>query len=1159
MNIKDIDIIKYAPVGFALQKLIVNESGEPVDIEFIELNEMFEELTFVKRTAILGKKITEVYPNAVTGEINWVKVCAETALNGTVQEFERFSAENEKYYHLKLISPEKFYFVSFLTDITCKKTSEQKFKAERERLEFAIDAGDIGIWDWNVGTSEVYYSDRYNTMIGYNPGEIPGTLEAWANMIHPDDRQDTIAYVNSFKPTDLQYHLKFRLLCKDGSYKWISGHGKFYGHDENRDPARAVGIHIDIDKLERARNLLKEREEQFRRIFYLSPQPMSLTEATTNRVVDVNDIFCNKTRVTKNQLIGKSMVDLGLITDYDDEKCRDSLIEHGQITGLEQKMYTVDGDVMIVRIYSTLFVRDKSQYILTLYFDLTNEIETQREISRFKIIADAASHGMVIINTDGFIHYINSYFAQIHGYTKEELIGENIVVFHSPEQIADVREIFRKVQEDQNITGFELWHKHRDGSVFPMLMSANFMVDDITGEKYIAASAVDISESKKNESEILRAKQQAENANKSKSQFLANMSHEIRTPLNAVIGFSELLKKTQLSTIQKQYVQTVSTSAHSLLEVINDILDFSKIEAGKLELQPVKTDILELIEQCSDLITFNAEQKGLELLLDIDPELPKFAVVDPIRLKQILVNLLGNAVKFTEAGEVALVVTCQQLERNNGKITFSVTDTGIGISENQQENLFKAFSQADNSTTRKYGGTGLGLIISDLLARKMGSSIKLKSKPGEGSTFQFSIETEVSEVVNKNKSSLLHVSRCLIVDDNKKNSSILQKILSHWDIESTLCDTGSGALKILSADTKYDIILIDYHMPDMNGIETIRQLRELPDFSADRQSVFLLYSSTDGGLVHQVCNELGISCAITKPVKSGQLYECLRNEQLGISSCDDIKHDELADTITEKKEINSTNLKILLAEDNPANMLLARLLVNQILPDSEVYEAYNGNDAVELAEENVPEIILMDVHMPGMDGNMATEIIRKSKNTKLKNSLIIGLTAGAMKSEEEKSLAAGMDIFVTKPIEVEKLKTILNDHIKKNKTQGKTKMYDVNTEKLNHFDKDSFITRLGFNISIGNRLIDITLSNLPVQLEELKKAVSGNEALSIADAAHTVKGSTLNTELQIMTQIAKKMEEDAKQGNTFDSQKDYTRLMEEWEIAKKYLLDFTIE
>lgn len=530
------------------------------------------------------------------------------------------------------------------------------------------------------------------------------------------------------------------------------------------------------------------------------------------------------------------------------------------------------------------------------------------------------------------------------------------------------------------------------------------------------------------EQKLIEEREKANIASKYKSEFLANMSHEIRTPLNGVIGFTDLLLKTPLTHIQKQYAENISTSGKSLLGVINDILDFSKIEAGKLDLEPIHTSLTELVEHSIDIIKYHAAQKGIELLLNLSPTLPQIIEADPIRLKQILINLLNNAVKFTNEGEVELKVSFEAINNQFGLFTFSVRDTGIGIKEEEKSKLFKAFSQADSSTTRLFGGTGLGLAISNLLALKMGDGIKLISTYGQGSTFHFTIKTGYGYHFDSEIRINDLIKKIIVIDDNANNRTIIEHNLNYWGITYQGFDNSFDALKHLENNSDYDAALVDYHMPYMDGIETIRMIREKLKYTPDSLPIILIHSTTDDQSIRAKCKEYGVKYNLLKPLKATELLDYLKNIT--------VKREEVSErdsTIASNKANNDTVIakkKILVAEDVPMNLLLVKSLLAKLAPYADIVTAQNGLEAVDVVANEPIDLILMDVQMPKMDGLQATKTIRQwQKNTGAPHIPIIAVTAGALPEEKENCLKSGMDFFLAKPIEVKGLQSVIDNYL----------------------------------------------------------------------------------------------------------------------------------
>ena len=664
-----------------------------------------------------------------------------------------------------------------------------------------------------------------------------------------------------------------------------------------------------------------------------------------------------------------------------------------------------------------------STIIFALVFMMRKRRKAEQDAKHFKAMADKALFGHVVNDLKGNVIYVNEYFAQVHGFTPNELIGQHVSIFHTDEQ----RHVVNKVFDELDLKGYfpptEIWHVTREGHQFPMLMSGIVMKGEVGQPDYIASAAIDLSqqysEQKHYQLSLLEAKEIAEKASKAKSEFLANMSHEIRTPLNAVMGLSELQLNEPMTASMRQRIEQIHRSGGLLLGIINDLLDFSKIEAGKMKTEKVVFKLGDVIEHLHTLFSLACREKGLDLSISVQEALPEWYEGDALRLTQVLTNLIGNAVKFTHQGRVELNIEALMQSDQTCHLSFSVLDTGMGISEENQHLLFQAFNQADTSITRQFGGTGLGLVISQRLVKLMGSDgIELKSQANQGSCFRFTLPLQLAQQPSVPKkelqspdftSKLFCGQHVLVVEDNLINQHLAKSLLQKMGLKVTIAEDGFEGVEKVKAES-FDLVLMDIQMPIMNGYLATEAIREF-------NSSIPIIALTAAALVEDREKALaaGMNDHLGKPFSAQQLFDCLSPWLM----TQEKKQVEKADVSVSDKRT------LLIVDDVSANI---QVLANLLSDDYNILIANTGAKALKITRgDKPPDLILLDIVMPDIDGY---EVCRQLKNDKLTRRIpIIFVSALDEVKDEMRGLDLGAVDFITKPFHPEIVKARVRNHM----------------------------------------------------------------------------------------------------------------------------------
>jgi PAS domain S-box-containing protein len=746
-------------------------------------------------------------------------------------------------------------------------------------------------------------------------------------------------------------------------------------------------------------------------------------------------------------------------------------------------------------------------------------IERVRAEAELTTLFDASPDLLCIAGLDGYFRRLNPAWERTLGHTAEELMACPYVEFVHPEDREATFAEAHKLTLGASTVSFENRYRCRDGSYRWLSWKAT----PLPHQGLVSAIARDVTDQRAAAEELRRAREAAEAATRARGDFLANVSHEIRTPMNAVIGMAELLLDTPLRPEQSEYLAILKDSAESLLGLINDILDFSRLERGRLELSPAEFDVRDALGDALRTLGLRAHQKGLELALRVAPNVPERVVGDAGRLRQVLVNLVGNAVKFTERGEVLVQVERAEPARGELALRFTVEDTGIGIPQDKQSQVFEAFVQADPSTTRQHGGTGLGLAISAELVRRMGGDIELESEPGRGSRFGFTVRFAVPSGGLRPTGRMparLRGLPALVVDDNATNRRILEEVLSQWRMQPRPAASGEEALAELDSAARagrlYRIVLLDVHMPGMDGFEVARRLRESPALA---RTAVLMLTSGPRASDRERCAELGIAAQLTKPVKQSDLLDRMLSLLAGAQP-EEPRARELPAS-------PGPRLRVLVAEDNAVNQRVAIGMLERA--GHEAVLARNGREALARLEVESFDAVLMDVQMPEMDGLEATAAIREREKHTGGHLPILAVTAHAFRGDAERCLAAGMDAYVTKPLRPRELRVALARLVAR---AGRASERRGAAEPSVAVDAKRLLDRVGGSREALRELVALFRDDAPAQLGRIREAVSAGDGRALRAAAHALKGAVSNFAADAAAAAAFRLQRLAESGST---------------------------
>jgi PAS domain S-box-containing protein len=1035
------------------------------------------------------------------------------------------------------------------TDVTTSKQLEEELRQVNARLDLAVRGSNLAIWEFDMpdGRIENSHPTFINVWesLGYDPLTPPTDFASgFALAVHPDDQERLRCAIQEFLFSDSrEFETEYRVRHKDGSDRWRLARGVALRDSEGR-PIRFIGSFVEITDLKRAEEALRESEQRWRSLTEALPQ--LVWSATPDGACDYFSAqWTQHTGVPESDLMGWRW--LATLHPDDREPTRrlwtDSVAGRGPYD-VEYRVRRSDGVYRWFKTRGTP-IRDSQGRIFKWFgtcTDITDDKQAEAVLriseERRRLILDNAHDAFVAMSADGLITEWNRHAEITFGWPRTEAVGRVLSETIIPPRFREAHNHglahFLATGEGPVLNRvIEVRALRRDGREFPAEIS---IAPVRLGEQYLFAAFIrDVTERKRAEEELRRAKEAAEAANRAKDEFLANVSHEIRTPMNAILGMTDLALDTLLTEDQRQYLMTVKSAADALLGIINDILDFAKIEAGKLELDPADFSLRAAVGDTLRALATRAHKKGLELACNVQSDVPDALIGDAGRLRQVLLNLVGNAIKFTEHGEVVVLVENAGGPAPEGEVSlhFAVTDTGIGIPPEKQAKIFQAFEQEDTSTTRKHGGTGLGLTIAARLAALMDGGITVDSVPGQGSTFAFTArfgrQLHPPATTAASPPVVLRGLPVLIVDDNATNRHILEEWLRCFSMEPMAAGDGVTTMDALwhgvAQGLPYPLVLLDGRMPDIDGLALAAKIRQRAELSATH-IILLTSGDRPGDLIR--ARQLGIAATLLKPIQQRELMETIlrvmgRQEDLeGLLVSPPAVRPRIPEGLV------GVPLRILVAEDNDFNRdllehLLARLGLSATM-------AVTGREALALLEREPFDLLLLDIHMPELDGFQVVGAIRERERTAGGHLPVIALTARSRKEDRDACLRAGMDECLVKPYSAADLWAAMDRVLRirgqrsevrdqKSEVRGQKSAVSADpirlpltsdlrplTSDLDLFDPAVLLAACGGDPTMLRKMCRSLQSRVPEHLTAIREALQNQDVLRLREEAHKFCG-----------------------------------------------------